>query len=89
MGSDRIVKLGAKDAPSASDAHRLLVTFPDDHDINGMKVDVTDVTPEQVSVAIFHLQRVASQLADLRQFQAETARREVADVAAALRRNGK
>lgn len=84
--ADSVVEISASDAPKTSDPHRIVISFPDDHEINGMKVDVSDVTPEQVAVAVFHLQRVASQLADVRQFSAEQARRQVAQVSRELRR---
>lgn len=55
------------DAIDEDAKHRVLVTFPDDHSINGMKVEIIGVTPEQMAVAVFHLSRAASQVADARQ----------------------
>jgi hypothetical protein len=42
--------------------HRILIEFPNDHDIAGAKFDVTEITPEQIAVAIFHLNMIASAL---------------------------
>jgi hypothetical protein len=73
------------DAPLATAPSRVLVNFPNDHDISGMKIEIANVTPEQIAVMIFHLQRSASQIADMRQLQAESERREIARVAADIR----
>ncbi len=43
-------------------ANRIVFEFPDDHGVSGSKVDVRDVTPEQIFVAIGHLQRIALML---------------------------
>jgi hypothetical protein len=44
----------------------IAIEFPDDHDINGMKVKIVGVTPEQIMVAVWHLTRSADVLADYR-----------------------
>lgn len=40
------------------------VEFTDDHNIEGMKVTVRNVTPLQITAAIYYLQRAANRLAD-------------------------
>lgn len=85
--SDRIVPIGATEAPKSDAANRIVFSFTDDHTIDGMKVEVVNVTPEQCAVAAFHLLRIGNQVADARQFQAAQAQREVAAVAAQLRRS--
>jgi hypothetical protein len=83
---DKLVSIGAEDAPKTDAPNRIVLTFTDDHSIENMKVEVVNVTPEQVAIAIFHLTRIANQVADARQFQAAQAARELAAVAADLRR---
>lgn len=75
----------AADAPTQAAAHRIVVTFPTDHELNGMKVEIVDVTPEQVAVAAFHLTRSANQLADAMMLQAARERGEVDAVMRELR----
>lgn len=40
------------------------VVFTDDHSIEGMKVVVRNVTPLQITAAIYYLQRAGNRLAD-------------------------
>lgn len=75
-----IVDLTREDAPKVGDPHRVLFTFTDDHGIDGMKVEIIGVTPEQIAVAIFYLQRTASQLADFRQMSAAQEAAQIAEM---------
>lgn len=61
--------------------NRIVISFPNDHDIGGMKIDVTAVTAEQIAVAIFYLQRVASGILDTVISNQRAAAAEIADVA--------
>ncbi len=49
--------------------HRILVEFPDDHSISGIKIRADGLTPEQIMVACFHLERTANSAADYRTAQ--------------------
>lgn len=65
------------DAPKLDAPHRILISFSTDHEINGMKVELVDVTPEQVAVACYHLMRSANQLTDVMMLGAARDRAEV------------
>lgn len=80
MAESNIIEIAEKDAPKLDDPHRVVITFPDDHTISGMKVEVIGVTPEQIAVAVFHLSRTANQVADARQMQAAVAARELESI---------
>lgn len=71
-------QLGKK--PPALDAaaseHRILFLFPDDHSIDGIKADILGITPEQISVAILHLQRYALMTLGMRDAAAKAAEME-------------
>lgn len=54
----KIPILGSKAAPTES-ASRISFAFPDDHTIDGAKVEILNVTPEQMAVAQLYLQRFA------------------------------
>lgn len=77
--------LDAKDVEPQA-AHRILITFANDHEINGMKVEIMDVTPEQCAVASYHLMRSANQLSDAKMLQAARERGEVDRVMRELRK---
>lgn len=71
----RIPILGSKAAPEAG-ASRIAFVFPDDHTIDGAKVEILNVTPEQMAVAQLYLQRfalvsMAARDASVQQAQAE------------------
>lgn len=85
-GSDTgvIAPLNAADAPKADAVNRIVFNFPNDHDIGGLKVEIVGVTPEQIAVAVFYLERSANQLADMRQMQASLNARELAAAQAAV-----
>lgn len=53
----------------ASPTSYLSVIFTDDHNIEGMKVEVRNITPLQITAAIYYLQRAANRLADAVEFQ--------------------
>lgn len=76
------------EAPKGNEPHRILVTFPSDHEISGMKVEIIGVTPEQIAVANFHIGRAADQVADARMIQAEAQRREIEAVQRSLATGG-
>lgn len=42
--------------------NRISIVFPNDHDWNGTKVEILNVTPEQIAIAMLHLQRGAMML---------------------------
>jgi hypothetical protein len=46
----------------------LLVDFTDDHNIEHMRVQVRNVTPLQITAAIYYLQRAANRLADAAEY---------------------
>lgn len=75
-----IVELPEADAPKPDHPNRVVINFPDDHDIGGMKIEVIDVTPEQIMVAVYHLTRSANQLSDAKMMHAEMQRREMEQV---------
>lgn len=81
-----VEKIGEKDAPAQAAPHRILITFTSDHEINGMKVEIVDVTPEQCAVASYHMMRSANQLSDAAMLQAARERGEVDRVMAELRK---
>lgn len=86
MSGPGLVVVGKKDAPEADAPHRIVFQFVNDHDIGGMKVEVKNVTPEQCAVALFYLQRVANDTADMRQLQASMTDNEVAAMQRKLER---
>ena len=53
--------LGKKAAPTDSDS-KISFTFPDNHSIDGSKVEILNVTPEQIAVAQLYLTRFALML---------------------------
>lgn len=77
-----IVDLSREDAPDASGRHRIVITFENDHEINGMKVEINDVTPEQCAVAAFYIERSANQVADVRQIKAAQEAQQIASLRA-------
>lgn len=81
------VPLSEADAPQATDKHRIVITFPDDHSINGMKVEIMGVTPEQCAVASFHISRAGNQVADARQVMAAQEASEIEAIRRNLRRS--
>jgi hypothetical protein len=84
-----IEAIPAADAPKDDAPHRVVLNFPNDHDIGGMKIEVVGVTAEQLSVAIFHLNRVAMQLVDFAAMQSRMDSEQIAEVARALQGGGK
>lgn len=54
--------------------NRIVVTFADDHTVNGAKIEIAGVSPEQIAVAVFHLERVANSLANAAQIAARDRR---------------
>lgn len=79
-----VTPLSETDAPTTDAANRIVFNFPNDHDIGGLKVDIIGVTPEQIAVAIFYLNRSANQIADMRQMQSQLNARELAAAQAAI-----
>lgn len=79
-----IETIPAEDAPTTNAAHRVVINFPDEHNIGGMKIEVIGITAEQLAVAVFHLQRTGLQLADMMQMQARMSNDQIAEVAAKL-----
>lgn len=75
-----IEKIPLADAPKVDAPNRIVFNFPNDHDIGGMSVEIIGVTPEQVAVAVFYLNRSANQIADVRQMQAQGEARTMADI---------
>lgn len=77
VDNDGLTDLG-REALEEQEAERssfLLVDFTDDHGIEGMRVQVRNVTPLQITAAIYYLQRAANKLADsieVMQMQART-----------------
>jgi hypothetical protein len=65
-----LIALPETEAPQAQQPNRILITFIDDHSFDGAKFEILGVTPEQIAVAIFHLERSAMMLADSRQLAA-------------------
>lgn len=77
--------LGPRPKPNHRDGlspNRIVVEFADDHSIGGAKFDVSEVTPEQIAVACFHLERIATQLLNVASAMAAHNAAEVAAVAA-------
>ena len=72
------IEANSEAAPKVGAANRIVVNFPNDHDIGGMAVEIVNVTPEQIAIATFHLMRSADQLADLRQMQQAQSAGEIA-----------
>lgn len=68
------------------DVHAINLTFEDDHSLNGMSVEVIGVTPEQIAVAVFHLQHIANSLLDMATMQRMREQSEIAKVAADIRK---
>ena len=81
-----VAPLSAADAPKLDAANRIVFTFANDHDIGGLKVEIIGVTPEQIAVAVFYLNRSANQIADMRQMQASLNAKELAAANAAIAR---
>lgn len=63
MSVPDLSQLGKKKSGQVDNAdeypHRIVIIFPDDHTIDGLKVDARNITAEQIFVAIGHLNRVA------------------------------
>lgn len=75
-----------EESPDTKAPHRVVITFPTDREINGMRVEIIGVTPEQCAVASYHLMRSANQLSDAMMLQAARERGEVDRVMAELRK---
>lgn len=86
MSGTDIVALPEADAPKTDAPNRILINFPDDHDIHGAKIEIVGVTSEQIMLAVFYLTRSANQLADARQMQGEMQRREIENISRELRK---
>lgn len=85
-GKSTIEPIGAEEAPKLDAPHRIVISFPTDHEINGMKVEIIGVTPEQCAVASYHLMRSANQLSDAMMLQTAHERAEVERVRRELAR---
>jgi hypothetical protein len=81
--------LDEADAPAPEAKHHILFTFPTDHELNGMKAEIMNVTPEQCAVAAYHLLRSANQLSDAIMLHAARERGEIDAVMRELRAGGK
>lgn len=57
--------------PIDTSEHGIAIEFPDDHSINGIRIRVLGLTPEQIMIAVFNLERVANAAADHRVQQAQ------------------
>jgi hypothetical protein len=77
-------QLGKRKASDNLGENRIVFVFPNDHDVNGSKVEVLNVTPEQIAVAVFHLNRVALMLMGQRDSVAMQAEQEAIAVRAQL-----
>lgn len=66
--------------------HRIVVIFPDDHSFDGVQFDVIGITPEQIGVAIMHLQRIAFMTLAQRDAVAQRAEQEAIAVQSQLAR---
>lgn len=84
--SSAIVELSEADAPKIEAANRIVINFPDDHDINGMKIEMINLTSEQIMVAVYYLTRSANQLSDAKQMEQAMRQREIASIAAEIRK---
>lgn len=73
-------------AEAATGENRIVFVFPDDHEVNGMKIEVLNVTPEQIAVAIMQLNRIALMLLAQRDSVAMQAEAEAQAVRANLAR---
>lgn len=65
-------------------ASRIVITFADDHTLDGMRVEVREVTPEQIAVANFYLQRIATGLATAREMAVAKAKQPPIEIARAM-----
>ena len=72
-----VESIPATDAPTTVAPHRILITFASDQELDGMKVEIMDVTPEQCAVASYHLMRSANQLSDAAMLNAARERGEI------------
>lgn len=59
--------------------HFIQCDFPDDHTIDGLKIRIEGVTPEQMYIAAMHLTRTANAAADFRMQQAMQAQQPAID----------
>jgi hypothetical protein len=84
-----IETIPAKEAPTTAAPHRIVITFASDHELDGMKVEIHDVTPEQCAVASYHLMRSANQLSDAAMLAAARDRGEVDRIRRELTKGGR
>lgn len=82
-------KLGKRKEKEGVSPHHIVFEFVDDHEVSGAKVDVRDVTPEQVFVAVGHLNRIAMMLLGQRDAVAKQAELEAMAVQQQLAREQK
>ena len=66
--------------------HRIAVIFPDDHSIEGMRVEAIGITAEQIYIAVMHLHRIAMMALAQRDAMAQRAEQEAIAVRAQLQR---
>lgn len=83
-----LIGIKPQDRPAPNtDSHGIAIEFPDDHTIQGIKIRILGVTPEQLLIAAWHLERQAN-LAQDGKMLAEMQRQAVANLDAdAIRRD--
>lgn len=79
--------LTAEDA--AKTPHHIVIVFGDDHTISGAKFDIRDVSPEQIAVAVYHLNRSAQRLSDMMELAARQNQSDVQRVMRDLAKGGR
>jgi hypothetical protein len=74
-----------EDAPlDLTAGSRIVVTFADDHNLDGAKVEVRDVSPEQIAVVLFYLTRVANALTTAREMEQARAKQSPLEIARSI-----
>ena len=79
-------KLGKKKPANADDLaeHSIVIVFPDDHSLDGLKATIVGITPEQMAVAAFYVERYANMALGQRDAAMQQARAEADAVAVGL-----